>query len=126
MKKIISLALVLALGFQFLMKLGILTYFQLNQAYIIEMFCVNKEKPEMHCDGQCFLAKKLQAAEDSDHDAEGTRTANQKIDMPIFLIATPDHFSFKREEPALEVITIINHYSFVPLRTFFHPQKFIG
>ncbi|HLU94644.1 MAG TPA: hypothetical protein VKZ54_10990, partial [Membranihabitans sp.] len=36
-----------------------IAYYELNKAYITEMFCVNKSRPALHCDGQCFLMKKL-------------------------------------------------------------------
>lgn len=35
--------------------------YELNKAYIIENFCVNKDKPMMNCDGKCYLAEKLKA-----------------------------------------------------------------
>ena len=31
----------------------------MNKEYITSVFCINKAHPELHCDGQCFLAKKL-------------------------------------------------------------------
>lgn len=33
--------------------------FYTNQNYIEQNLCVNKDKPWMHCDGQCQLNKKL-------------------------------------------------------------------
>lgn len=41
------------------MQLVIYSGYQMNKAYITSVFCINKEHPELHCDGQCFLAKKL-------------------------------------------------------------------
>ena len=35
--------------------------FTINQKYIIENFCINQDKPELKCDGKCFLAEKIQA-----------------------------------------------------------------
>lgn len=44
----------------FLMKPFVPTLFYLaNVDYIKEYFCVNKDKPMLHCDGTCFLAKKI-------------------------------------------------------------------
>lgn len=31
--------------------------------YIIEQYCENKDKPQMHCEGKCYLHKQLQKAE---------------------------------------------------------------
>ena len=35
-----------------------------NIEYITEIFCVNKEKPEMKCNGKCHLTKELQKDEE--------------------------------------------------------------
>lgn len=37
--------------------------FKLNQDSISALFCINKDKPEMKCDGKCYLKKSLQATE---------------------------------------------------------------
>jgi hypothetical protein len=37
--------------------------FAVNQAAITARFCVNKARPALHCDGKCYLAKRLQRAE---------------------------------------------------------------
>ncbi|MCO6501215.1 MAG: hypothetical protein J5I47_12680 [Vicingus serpentipes] len=31
----------------------------INQAEITELFCINKEKPQLQCNGKCHLAKQL-------------------------------------------------------------------
>lgn len=35
--------------------------YELNKAEIIANFCVNKSRPELKCDGKCYLAQQLQA-----------------------------------------------------------------
>jgi hypothetical protein len=35
--------------------------FTINQRYIIENFCVNKDMPELKCDGKCYLADQIKA-----------------------------------------------------------------
>jgi hypothetical protein len=37
--------------------------FYLNQETITAKFCVNKNKPQLHCNGKCFLAKKIKEQE---------------------------------------------------------------
>ena len=44
-------------------------YYQLNIDYIIETYCVNKEKPKLQCNGKCYLSKQLKKANNS---TEGT------------------------------------------------------
>jgi len=40
-------------------NIGYVAYFELNIDYIIETYCVNKEKPKLQCGGKCHLAKQL-------------------------------------------------------------------
>jgi hypothetical protein len=35
--------------------------FTINRKYIIENFCINKDKPELACNGKCFLMQKMNA-----------------------------------------------------------------
>ena len=59
-------------------KLGIILTFKINQDYIASVFCENKDKPEMHCNGRCVLAKKLKQAEQNEEKqrAENLEKAN--------------------------------------------------
>tara|TARA_Y100000782_G_C10189272_1_gene269374 strand:+ start:7658 stop:8032 length:375 start_codon:yes stop_codon:yes gene_type:complete len=48
-------------------------HFDLNRSEIAELFCVNKDKPELHCNGQCELMKRLNAQEDQNEKAPDLR-----------------------------------------------------
>lgn len=37
--------------------------YELRKDYIKSVLCVNKNRPEMHCDGKCYLAKRIAAAQ---------------------------------------------------------------
>ncbi|HVV54724.1 MAG TPA: hypothetical protein VHC47_05350 [Mucilaginibacter sp.] len=37
--------------------------FEMNRKYIAEYLCINRNKPWMHCNGKCYLMKKLKQAE---------------------------------------------------------------
>ena len=43
---------------------GTVAYYQINKEYITKVLCENRDKPQLHCDGHCFLAKKLKAQEE--------------------------------------------------------------
>ncbi len=38
-------------------------HYELNKAEITARYCENKNRPELHCNGQCYLAKQLQKAD---------------------------------------------------------------
>lgn len=51
--------------------------YEVNQQYIASTFCVNKDKPEMHCNGKCYLANKLKQAEEKEkRQAENNQKRN--------------------------------------------------
>ena len=53
-------------------NVGHILYYQLNIDYIIETYCINKEAPQLECNGKCFLSKQLEPS--NDHQGEETAT----------------------------------------------------
>lgn len=45
-------------------KYLLMATFYANREYIAENLCVNRDHPEMHCNGQCQLDKKLKDTDD--------------------------------------------------------------
>ena len=54
-------SILVALLFVFTLNFKSILTFQyfINQAEITELFCINKEKPKLECNGKCHLAKEL-------------------------------------------------------------------
>lgn len=40
--------------------------YSLRKDYIIEAYCINKNRPELRCDGKCFLAQKIQESKEKE------------------------------------------------------------
>lgn len=60
--------------------------FEANHAYISKELCVNKNKPDLHCNGKCYLMKKLKQAQDKEDKQE---RGSQKIQLQEALIVRP-------------------------------------
>mgnify|MGYP004100902343 CR=1 FL=1 len=61
------------------------SYF-VNQTEIIELFCINKEKPMLQCDGKCHLATQLAQVENDTEDApfsQGSTSYNLEINLDL-------------------------------------------
>ena len=54
-------------------------YFYANQDQLAAQFCVNKDKPKLHCNGKCYLCKQL--AEQEKKEAESYILQNWKIEF---------------------------------------------
>jgi hypothetical protein len=61
--------------------------FYLNRDYIAKNLCVNRDKPMMHCNGKCYLAKKLNDEGKSQSPASKT----ERLDVTPFFV--PSSFS---------------------------------
>ncbi|MDG4716258.1 hypothetical protein [Winogradskyella marincola] len=62
---------------------GNVLYYQLNIDYIIETYCVNKEKPELQCNGKCHLAKQLSATKTTDKNGKAILNLSDSF-FPVF------------------------------------------
>jgi hypothetical protein len=45
--------------------------FTLHRATITTRFCVNKARPQLHCDGKCYFAKQLKKQEERESKSAG-------------------------------------------------------
>jgi len=75
LRKIIAILLLTSITLQLCNRVGIIAWFNLNQEKVIELFCINKNKPELDCKGKCYLAEKLEEAKQTE---EGTTVPNSK------------------------------------------------
>jgi hypothetical protein len=89
--------------------------FQLNQKYIAAELCVNKNRPELHCNGKCYLMSKLRQAEQKERarEIENQRPVLQpallvdrlSLQAPMFTIAKAAHpelrFNFPTRSSAI-------------------------
>ncbi len=73
LKKLFSIFLSIVILSQVFVNVGIGVYYHLNKAYITQKLCENKNNPDIHCNGHCYLTKQLKKAE------EGEQKQAQKI-----------------------------------------------
>lgn len=89
-RTIISLTLVILYGFALLKPaLPLFEYYVKMDVYLEQ--CINKDRPELHCNGQCILMQKLKAL--NPDTPEPTAPAPVKInlqDYPIGFIEIQD------------------------------------
>ena len=65
---------------------GTIAYYQINKEYITRVLCENRDRPQLNCNGQCYLAKKLKAQQDK----QDQETSEQVQNIPsLHLFASP-------------------------------------
>lgn len=65
---------------------GMIAYYQINKEYITRVLCVNRDKAQLHCNGQCYLAKKLKEQEVKKDQQTSERVRNIPV---IQLFSSP-------------------------------------
>lgn len=98
MSRFCAITLLLLLSWQLLLKGGVLIWFWANQRYIATELCVNRDKPEMQCNGQCVLMQRLKAAEQEQRDAmEFPLRIVEKLELAYFISPTIDNLTVCQE-----------------------------
>jgi hypothetical protein len=76
--------------------------FELRKDYIVQHLCENRFKPELHCDGKCYLAKTLSkiAEEKAQNEAERQSHNIKKVleevfDDQLFITSLTEIFEVK-------------------------------
>ena len=104
-----------------LTKFGIIVDFKLNQKYIAEVFCINKDKPALTCNGKCYISKHLQDVEEQEKNQAplGERErldvvyffskAVNKLLIPIAFNLRKGKISFRNTFYHLDIVSDIFH-----------------
>ncbi|NBA85345.1 hypothetical protein GVN16_06205 [Emticicia sp. CRIBPO] len=100
--------------------------YELRKDFIIKNYCVNKNRPEMHCDGKCYLAKRIKSAEEKDEkqatdqfvhqlfsQESNTHSADYSVEFSVVTISIEPVNNFNYQSPAFQ-------QSFC---TIFHPPQ---
>lgn len=78
-RRYIALFLLITLCAKVLIVPCILLDFEVRKAYIISNFCENKNRPALHCDGKCYLAKRLRAAQEREEQSKTEEVVNRLL-----------------------------------------------
>jgi hypothetical protein len=100
---------------------GTLGYYAMFTDDFVERFCENKEKPELQCDGKCYLAKML--LQESKDDNPPINIELLKNETVLFLEKniTFDFFGNQKSDSANYAYS--NHYYFNFLQEEIRPPR---
>lgn len=85
LKNLATIFLILVIFLQTFSRFAVQADYLINIGYIVKNLCVNKDKPEMHCNGKCYLAKQLKQQEKQEQ-APVSRKNNSEV---ILFFAAP-------------------------------------
>jgi len=62
--------------------------YNLNRDYIASVLCENRDKPELACNGKCYLNKKIKESKEHSHDH-----SLPQIDLSKYPVSPIDYFT---------------------------------
>lgn len=90
--------------------------FAVNQDYIADFLCINSDKPELECNGKCYLMKKLQNQKDHGDQQDSFPEINI-YEFPIGFVAIA-------EIPPTIIFTMENKTFFGHTENYFYLYSF--
>ena len=100
--------------------------YALNYNYIAKVLCVNKAKPQMHCNGKCHLMKEMAKESESEKPISSDKKSGaSEKDILFFQVIQPFE-SLQGFYPATPKInrSYSNLYSYLNSNAVFHPPNF--
>ncbi|ASW75013.1 hypothetical protein IQ37_00075 [Chryseobacterium piperi] len=96
-----------------------------NYNYIVETLCINKDKPEIHCNGKCYLSKELAKTNDTESTpfSKGKSSGQKVLDIYILPEITEIKNTNTKYHTRFSFIYETN-YSFLFLKHIFRPPVF--
>jgi len=94
--------------------------YELNIESITEEFCVNKEKPELKCNGKCHLAEQLE--ESSPVESNEPAEASYIPQIPLFYQEI-EETGLADSTPLEQNFKTFHFYSYQPFLKIDHPPK---
>jgi len=118
--------LLLALFMVFKSLLPVVEYV-VNYEYISKVLCVNKEKPQLKCNGKCHLMKELAKASEDEKPISDKRIVVKEVEILFFQEIRSIVFSKipKIKKAALNT-NYCNLYTYINCGTAFHPPTYIS
>lgn len=81
MKHIVLIALTGLYCLTFLKSLSPYMDYALNQEFIAEVLCVNQDKPELQCNGKCYLKDQLEKEASKEQQDQNTSRTTDKENL---------------------------------------------
>ncbi|MEX6686923.1 hypothetical protein QTN47_05430 [Danxiaibacter flavus] len=104
---------------QSLMMLGMCLLYSYSKDAVIEKYCVNKNKPSMHCNGKCYLFKKMRQAEE-----KGGASEENASSFFFFVFVKPEMYIRLSRPTNINTKPLLYNqplYQFIWSKDFFHP-----
>ena len=101
-KKIVGTILLASIAIKLFMAPLIFANYELRKDFIIKNYCINKNRPKLHCDGKCYLSKQLKTAEQQDEKQATTSFISKLLSFETEIKRTLFVNYFPKKAPQVE------------------------
>ncbi|BFO66010.1 hypothetical protein KCF3NO3_19930 [Chryseobacterium sp. KCF3-3] len=101
--------------------------YAVNYDYIVKVLCINKSRPEVHCNGKCYLSKELAKTNDSESSPfQKLKNSGQKV-LDTYILPETTEINTTGKLPFFNFnFTYETAYSFLFLTHIFKPPVFLS
>lgn len=100
--------------------------YEMRKEYIAKYHCVNKNKPQLHCNGKCYLAKRIAAAQEQEQRQAERDFFQKLLEVPASIEKQSFNFpTLATALPAEHHYEYLNHLLKGSLSGIFHPPSFV-
>lgn len=111
--RLFCFSLAFAVLFNTLANLTVILNYEVNKSYIVSHFCINKSKPKLHCNGKCYMMRKMKQQEEQEKVPAGN-SVMEKVQLQLFA----EQFS------VFEFISLKKDFQFPVYRSSFIPENY--
>lgn len=123
MQRLLAIILLSCLHAQPAVNASVWIDYLVNNEYIKEVLCINKERPKLQCGGKCYLMQQLKKSETPQDENEPPITALTKIEYIKFApYQTAIKKIFLPLKEKISIYYLINNYT-SNLGDIFHPPQ---
>jgi hypothetical protein len=110
LKKVTVLLLIVSIVAANFSRLFVYAGFEMNKTYIATKLCENRDKPWLHCNGKCYLIKKIRQAEEKQNSDE--RQSQKNLFQEAMFMQKPE---IRFYSSVLQVLQVPNHRIMLPM-----------
>ncbi len=123
MKQILAILLLVSVSYQFVAKMGVIVWYEANIDYVATELCKNKDKPELQCNGKCYLKKQLNKVDDTQQDKQQP-VKKVKSELPEYIASTTEiSFSSFYTDVTSQYAQYNDLYQHRVITSIFHPPS---
>lgn len=116
--------LILVFTAPMLVKTSIFISWKANQDYIIENCCINRDKPELECNGKCQLSKQLKAVDQEASSNKPAAVPKLKLETLEMVLTTQEAFNHQLSGLIASIpVFAQSEYTYNYLSDCFHPPQ---